>query len=127
MALPHDLPTRTDAAMPSSHTPTPRCQWFSRLANALDPRSAGRLAVLFLGVLLTRGRRTVSSWIRAAGLSDQYRRCYATIAAVGRRTERLAPRVLLDVIKPLVAGEARVVLALDDTPTERYGPKVQGA
>ena len=121
------LAPRTDTAMTSSHTPAPRCQWFSALAKALDPRSARRLAVLFLGLILARGRHTVSSWVRAAGLSNQYRRCYATAAAVGRRTERVAMRVLLELIKPLVADAPRVVVALDDTPTERYGPHVQGA
>jgi hypothetical protein len=118
---------RTDTAMPSSHTQALRCQWFSALAKALDPRSARRLAVLFLGLILARGRRALSCWIRAAGLSNQYRRCYATVAAVGRRTERMATRLLLELIKPLVADAPRLVLALDDTPTARYGPKVQGA
>ena len=127
MALPHDQPTRTDAAMPSSHTPAPRCQWFSDLAAALDPRSARRLAVLFLGLILARGRKTLSCWIRAAGLSDQYRRCYTTAAAVGRRTERIALLLLRGVIKPVVAESPRLVLALDDTPTPRRGPRVQGA
>ena len=76
--------------MTSSHTPAPRCQWFSALAKALDPRSAPRLAVLLLGVVLSHGRRTLSRWIRVAGLSAQYRRCYATAAAVGHRTQRIA-------------------------------------
>jgi hypothetical protein len=31
------------------------------------------------------------------------------------------------VVKPLVTGVGRLTFALDDTPTERYGPKVQGA
>jgi hypothetical protein len=127
MALPHDLPPRTDAAMTSSHTPAPRCQWFSALAKALDRRSAPRLAALFLGLILSRGRRTLSCWVRAAQLSNQYRRCYDTVGAVGRRTQRVATTLLLDLIKPLVADAARVVLALDDTPTQRYGPHVQGA
>jgi hypothetical protein len=113
--------------MISSHTPTPRCQWFSTLAKGLDPRSAGRLAALFLGLILARGRKTLSCWIRAAQLSSQYRRCYATVAAAGRRTERVAMLLLLELIKPLVADASRLVLALDDTPTQRYGPKVQGA
>ena len=121
------LAPRTDAAMTSSHTPVPRCQWFSTLAKALDPRSGRRLAVLFLGLILARGRRTVSSWVRAAGLSNPYRRCYAAAAAVGCRTEHVAMRLLLELLKPLVADASRLVLALDDTPTERYGPKVQGA
>ncbi len=117
----------TDAAMTSSHTPAPRCQWFSALATVLDPRSAPRLAALLLGLILTHGRKALSCWIRAAGLADQYRRCYATVTAVGHRTERLATRVLLALLKPLVADAPRVVLALDDTPTKRYGSHVQGA
>jgi hypothetical protein len=41
--------------MTSSHpTPAP-CQWFARLASALDRRSAPRLALLFLGAVLARG------------------------------------------------------------------------
>lgn len=80
-----------------------------------------------MGVILAYGRRTLSRWIRAAGLSAQYRRCYATAAAVGRRTQRMATQLLLEVLKPLVANAPRVVLALDDTPTKRYGPQVQGA
>ncbi|AWM35962.1 hypothetical protein GobsT_62960 [Gemmata obscuriglobus] len=112
--------------MPSSHTPAPRCQWFSILAGALDRRSGRRLALLFLGVLLARGRQALSCWIRAAGLSSQYRRCYPTAAAVGRRAEAIATRLLVEVLRPLVTGP-RVVLALDDTPTARYGSQVQGA
>ena len=65
--------------MTSSHpTPAP-CQWFARLAAVLDRRSAPRLALLFLGAVLARGRRTVTSWIRAAGLSDRYRSCYTPL------------------------------------------------
>ena len=113
--------------MTSSHpTPVP-CQWFSRLASALDPRSAPRLALLFLGAVLARGRRTVTTWIRAAKLSDQFRPCYTAVAAAGKRADRIALRLLTEVVEPLVAGAGRLVLAVDDTPTERYGPHVQGA
>ena len=56
--------------MTSSHPIAVTCQWFARLARPLDRRSAPRLALLFLGAILARGRRTVTSWIRAAGLSD---------------------------------------------------------
>jgi hypothetical protein len=117
----------TDAAMTSSHTPAPRCQWFSALGRALDPRSAPRLACLFLGAILACGRRTLSSWIRAARLSDQFRRCYTTVAAAGRRTELIGAYLLRELVKPLVTNASRLVLAIDDTPTPRYGPQVQGA
>jgi len=113
--------------MPSSHTAGRLCHWFSVLAWALDPRSAPRLALLFLGAILARGRRTVTSWIRAAGLSQQFRPCYTTVAAAGRRADLIAARLAHSVLKPLVAGMGRLVFALDDTPTPRYGRHVQGA
>jgi hypothetical protein len=43
------------------------------------------------------------------------------------RTEGVATRLLLQLIKPLVAAAPRLVLGLDDTPTQRHGPKVLGA
>jgi hypothetical protein len=113
--------------MPSSHPLPPSCHWFSALAAALDPRSGPRLAWLFVGAILARGRRTVTSWIRAAGLSDEYRRCYTAVAAAGSRPDRIAARLLREVVRPLVADADRLTFALDDTPTERYGRKVQGA
>jgi hypothetical protein len=60
-------------------------------------------------------------------LSPEYRRCYATVAAAGRRTDLTASHLAGEVVKPLVAGADRLTLALDDTPTERSGRKVQGA
>jgi hypothetical protein len=113
--------------MTSSHPLPAPCQWFARLASALDRRSAPRLALLFLGAVLARGRRTVTSWIRAAGLSDQFRPCYTAVAAAGKKAETIAAYLLLAVVKPLLGGAERLTLALDDTPTERYGPHVQGA
>jgi hypothetical protein len=83
--------------MPSSH-PLPRsCHWFSRLASALDPRSAPRLAWLLVGAVLARGRRTVTSWVRAAGLSAEYRRRWVWAEGVfpraGDAVEQLPPHV----------------------------------
>src|SRR5581483_715680 len=113
--------------MPSSHPLPPPCHWFSRLASVLDPRSAPRLAWLLVGAVLARGRRTVTSWIRAAGLSAEFRPCYATVAAAGARTDLAAVHLAREVVKPLVADVARLTFALDDTPTERTGRHVQGA
>jgi len=113
--------------MTSSHpTPAP-CRWFSRLAAALDRRSTPRLALLFLGAVLARGRRTVTTWIRAAKLGDRFQSCYIAVAAAGKRSDRIARRLLTEVVEPLVKGAERLTLALDDTPTRRYGPHVQGA
>jgi hypothetical protein len=113
--------------MTSSHPTPARCHWFSILASVLDPRSAPRLALLLLGAILARGRRTVTSWIRAAGLSREFRPCYTTVAAAGKRADGVAARLAHGVLKPILAGMGRLVLGIDDTPTERYGPRVQGA
>ena len=80
--------------MTSSHQDKPSCQWFSRLASALDPRSAPRLARLLLGAVLARGRRTVTSWIRAVGLGGQFQPCYTTVAAAGKQADLASARLL---------------------------------
>jgi len=60
-------------AMSFSH-PTP---WLSdvldRFAAWLDRRTALRLPLLLLGALLASGRRTATSWFRAAGITDEFR------------------------------------------------------
>jgi hypothetical protein len=113
--------------MTSSHpTPAP-CQWFTWLAAALDRRSAPRLALLFLGAVLARGRRTVTTWIRAGKLSDRFQSCYIAVAAAGKKADSIAARLVIEAVKPLLKGARRLTLALDDTPTKRYGPHVQGA
>lgn len=113
--------------MTSSHRGPAPCQWFARLADVLDRRSAPRLVRLFLGAVLARGRRTITSWIRAAGLSHQYQRCYTAVAAAGKLADLIAARLFHGVVKPLIADAPRITLAIDDTPTPRYGPYVQGA
>ena len=93
----------------------------------LERRSAPCLAWLFLGAVLARGRRTVTRWIRAADLSAQFRPCYTTVAAAGKKAYNIATRLVYEVVKPLVADLAKLTLALADTPTQVYGPFVQGA
>src|SRR5436190_17765724 len=109
MALPHDQPPRTDTAMTSSHMARRLCHWFSALATPLDARSAPRLACLFLGAILACGRRTVTSWIRAAGLGAEFRPCYTTVSAAGTRADRVAARLAHEVLKPLLVGLNRLV------------------
>jgi hypothetical protein len=60
-------------------------------------------------------------------LGEQFRSCYTTIAAAGRKADGGAVRLIYEVLKPLLAGTNRLALALDDTPTPRYGSHVQGA
>lgn len=89
--------------MTSSHPTAAPCQWFDRLAAALDRRSAPRTALLFLGAVLARGRRTVTTWIRLAELSGVYRSCYLAVAAAGKKADAIARRLLTEVVRPLLA------------------------
>jgi hypothetical protein len=100
--------------------------WIASLATCLHARLAGRLAPLLLGLVFARGRRTVASWLRAAGLGADFQAYYYFLGSLGRRTEWLAGRLLHLLLERLGSG-ARLLFALDDTPTQRYGPKVQGA
>jgi hypothetical protein len=113
--------------MTSSHPTLVPCQWFVRLAGPLDRRSAPRLALLFVGAVLARGRRTVTTWIRAARQSGRFQSCYIAVAAAGRKADSIAVRLLNEVVAPLANGSGRLTLAIDDTPTRRYGPYVQAA
>ncbi|AMV40508.1 hypothetical protein VT85_23965 [Planctomyces sp. SH-PL62] len=91
--------------MTSSHPTLAPCQWFVRLASILDRRSAPRLALLFIGAVVAGGN--VTTWIRAAGLSD--RSCYIAVAA-GKRAERVANADLPPSMLPrtmLVSGPIR--------------------
>jgi len=115
--------------MPFSHRPALLAAWFALLVTALDRRSAPRLALLFGGALFARGRRTVTSWFRAAGITDAFRPAYSARWAAGRRARDLGFRLLRCVLRPLRERQpgGRLLFAIDDTPTARYGPCVQGA
>ena len=83
--------------------------------------------MLLVGAVLALGRRTVTTWIRAAGLSKRFQSCYIAVAAAGRKADSIAVRLLNEVAAPLATGAGRLTLAIDDTPTRRYGPYVQAA
>ncbi len=111
--------------MTFSHLPLFLATCFARLACALDARSALRLPLLLCGLLFGRGRRTCTSWFRAAGITDEFRQAYTTLWACGRQAPSLANH-LLPTLDPLLAGP-RLLLAIDDTPTARWGPCIEGA
>lgn len=100
--------------------------WVALLATPLHRRSAWRLTHLIMGILLASGRRTVSSWFRAAGIGPAFRSYYYFLDTLGRKTTEVAT-LLLGLVLFRVQPAERLLLALDDTPTKRYGPKIQGA
>jgi hypothetical protein len=115
--------------MPLSQLPAFLSACFHDLSAALDRRSAPRLLQLLVGALFAKGRRTVTSWFRAAGITIDFRHAYNALWAAGRHADALAHRLLCIALKPLMrhAPGDHVLFAIDDTPTARYGPQVQGA
>jgi hypothetical protein len=111
--------------MPLSHLPPFLTSAFTALAHWLDKRTAVRVPLLLTGILFASGRRTVTSWFRACGITTDFRQGYVTACAVGRHTDDMAASVLR-AVRPLL-GPKRLRLAIDDTPTPRYGPEVEGA
>jgi hypothetical protein len=109
------------------HAPQEWEEWSEWLAAGLHGRSRWRLAPLLLGVLFAGGRRVVAAWIRTGGLSGDFQDYYFFLQSVGRSWRELGRRVLVSVLRRVLAGQRRVLLAIDDSPTKRYGPKVQGA
>jgi len=97
------------------------------LAIVLHRRSAWRLHMVMIGILFAKGRRTVTSWFRAAGIVRQYKAFYYFIGVIGRKTETIATVLLEIMIGCIFQRQNRVLMAIDDTATKRYGPKVQGA
>jgi hypothetical protein len=111
--------------MSLSHLPAFLANAFDELAHWLDRRSAARLPLLLLGALLASDRRTVTSWFRAAGITADFRQAYVTVCAAGSRADQMAISAVL-AVTPLL-GSRRLLLAIDDTPTPRWGRHVEGA
>ena len=101
-------------------------EWVQWLGSGLHGRCRWRLPLIMIGMLLANGKRTVTSWLRAAGLQENFQNYYVFVSSVGRRAEILAERLLVLLLR-LIPSDDRVILALDDSPTTRYGPQVQGA
>lgn len=96
------------------------------LSQVLHRRLAWRLLPLLTGMLFAQGRRTVASWLRAGVLGNDFRRYYYFLGSLGRKTKYLASLLLCQAVDAIQPGQ-RVLVALDDTPTKRYGPRVEGA
>jgi hypothetical protein len=100
--------------------------WVDWLAAGLHGRNRWRLSLILMGMLFAGGRRTVTTWLRAAGIHDDFADYYYFLQPLGRKTKNLSERLLALLLLRLETGE-RVLFAVDDSPTRRYGPKVEGA
>jgi hypothetical protein len=106
--------------------PSEWSEWNDWLATGLHGRNRWRLPVLLTGILFAVGRRTVTSWLRAAGVSDDFRDYYYFLAPLGRKAKSVATQLFLLLLRTLPLPD-RLLVVIDDSPTKRYGPKVEGA
>lgn len=98
------------------------------MSQLLDVRTAFRLPIVIAGMLLATGRRTASRWFQAAGVKDDWDRFYELLASVGRATSSLMLPLVMRIVRRFDPGPSgRWKLALDDSPTQRYGRHVEGA
>lgn len=94
----------------------------------LDRRIAFRLAIIVSGMFFAEGRRTASSWFAAAGVRDDWDQFYDCLIRIGQRAGQFSFSVLALLVRKFAPGPGeRVVVAVDDSPTRRYGPRVEGA
>lgn len=101
-------------------------KWSDYLAAVLDPRLRWRLPILLVGILFAQGRRTVTTWLRAAGISDDFADYYYFLIPVGRKSKVIASRLWELIVQHLPLPD-RLLVIIDDSPTKRYGPHVEGA
>jgi hypothetical protein len=106
--------------------PSEWSEWGEWLAAGLHARNRWRLPVLLVGILFARGRRTVTTWLRAVGIRHDFADYYYFLAPLGRKTESVATQLFLLLLRTLPLPQ-RLLAVIDDSPTKRYGPKVEGA
>ena len=110
--------------------PEELAEWAEWLSAGLHGRNRWRLVVVLSGMLFAIGRRTVTTWLRGAGVCTDYKAYYYFLGSVGRNTQRIADQLLRWIFRKADFDEnptGHVLFAIDDSPTERYGPLVEGA
>ena len=97
------------------------------LSSVLHQRSAWRFATILAAMIFAKGRKTITSRLRAAGVSRCYKAYYYFIGSLAQKTENIATELFKIMIRRVYKNTNTVLTAIDDSPTSRYGPKVQGA
>ena len=80
-------------------------EWSSWLSAGLHGRNRWRLGILLVGLLFAGGRRTVTSWLRAAGIDGRWSSYYYFLFSVGRKSEVVAERLFVLLLRHLPLPE----------------------
>ena len=99
----------------------------SSMARMLDSRVAFRLSIIMAGMMLADDRRVAAAWFTVAGVQDDWDRFYDCLISVGKNTRSVVLPLVITVIHKFDPGpDGHLLLAADDTPTQRYGKHVEG-
>ena len=98
------------------------------MGRLLDARIAFRLPIILAGALLAGGRRTAASWFRTAGVGDDWDRFYECLQSVGKNVSSLMLPLVMLIVKRFDPGAGGYwKIAIDDSPTKRFGRCVEAA
>jgi hypothetical protein len=107
--------------------PEPIAHTVVTLASLLDARQADLLGPLFQGILFAHGLRTATAWFRAGNVAAEFHRAYDLLATLGRDKIDVCGSLLFNRLRHSIDPGPHWLFALDDSPTQRYGPAVEGA
>ncbi|MEK7751405.1 MAG: transposase [Acidobacteriota bacterium] len=108
--------------LPSSVEPT-----LLKLSRAFRPETAARVTVLIVGLILCRGRHTVTAALRSVGaLASGHFSTYHRVFSRASWSTWMVGRILATLVLELLPATERVALAVDETVGEHKGPKVYG-
>jgi hypothetical protein len=98
------------------------------LQNVLNGRIAFRLAIIFSGAILAGDLRTAAAWFHAAGVNDDWDLFYHALISIGKTAASIATPLLKLIVAKFDPGpNGYWKIAIDDSPTQRYGRQVEGA
>jgi SRSO17 transposase len=108
---------------------------FQNLANQLTATLRKKTQPFFLsllcGILLAIARRrTVTTWLQAAQIEDDFRQVFYHMPNIGRKSRELYDKItdiILERLRRVIETATYIRIVLDDSPTKRYGKKIEGA
>jgi hypothetical protein len=105
--------------------PTIMIRFLAPFAPLFSKRVWQNAQLLLVGAILSPGRRTVSSALRAMGL-DQYKRFHRYHRVLSRASwsSRKASCILLGLLVEAFVGEGPLILGIDETLERRWGKKI---
>ena len=100
---------------------------FMNLSVAFTEPTAARMAVLMVGMILARGRRTITAALRVMGwLADGHFSAYHRLFSRSPWSVWTLGQVLARLIIELFPAGEPIPIAVDETTAEHKGPKVYG-